>query len=320
MNAGCSSTSTRSLASYLDRIATAGFDRLIMHRARFSSLGAVVLAQRGARAGRAAPQPPAFRRGSCAGRETTSRDVDLERRLRIPGLEHGARIWRSRARSCSRHDRATPRRATLCTPTCRCVKDWSSTTSRGTASGSRRPIAIPTSAGGRRRAAERPTTGPSTPTGGATGRGALRSDAPDHGSPTREREWLEYAAILHDIGVHISYERHHKHSYYLIKNGDLRGFDPDEIETIALLTRYHRRVSPKRAGTPASPTSETASRDPGWRRSCGSRKAWIAATRRSSRPSIFTTGGTMGCCRSGPEATRSSSCGRPGVTRSRSSG
>src|SRR5207237_2317645 len=32
-----------------------------------------------------------------------------------------------------------------------------------------------------------------------------------HGLTDREREWLEYAALLHDIGVHISYERHHKH-------------------------------------------------------------------------------------------------------------
>ena len=53
-----------------------------------------------------------------------------------------------------------------------------------------------------------------------------------HGLTDREREWLEYSALLHDIGVHISYERHHKHSHYLIRNGDLRGFDPDEIETI----------------------------------------------------------------------------------------
>ena len=67
-----------------------------------------------------------------------------------------------------------------------------------------------------------------------------------HGLTDREREWLEYAALLHDIGVHISYERHHKHSYYLIKNGDLRGFEPDEIETIALVARYHRRATPKR--------------------------------------------------------------------------
>ncbi|HYT66076.1 MAG TPA: Ppx/GppA phosphatase family protein [Vicinamibacterales bacterium] len=62
----------------------------------------------------------------------------------------------------------------------------------------------------------------------------------------REREWLEYAALLHDAGVHISYERHHRHSYYLIKNGELRGFDPLEIEIIALLARYHRQATPKK--------------------------------------------------------------------------
>jgi exopolyphosphatase/guanosine-5'-triphosphate,3'-diphosphate pyrophosphatase len=68
-----------------------------------------------------------------------------------------------------------------------------------------------------------------------------------HGLGAREREWLEYAALLHDIGNHISYERHHRHSYYLIKNGDLRGFDPDEIEVMALIARYHRRAAPARA-------------------------------------------------------------------------
>jgi exopolyphosphatase/guanosine-5'-triphosphate,3'-diphosphate pyrophosphatase len=62
----------------------------------------------------------------------------------------------------------------------------------------------------------------------------------------REREWLEYAALLHDIGNHISYEGHHRHSYYLVKNGDLRGFEPEEIEVIALVARYHRRGRPKK--------------------------------------------------------------------------
>ncbi|MGE0445729.1 MAG: HD domain-containing protein, partial [Vicinamibacterales bacterium] len=68
-----------------------------------------------------------------------------------------------------------------------------------------------------------------------------------HGLSEREREWLEYAALMHDIGAHISYARHHKHSYYLIKNGDLRGFHPDEIEVLALVARYHRRGTPKRS-------------------------------------------------------------------------
>ncbi len=68
-----------------------------------------------------------------------------------------------------------------------------------------------------------------------------------HGLGPREREWLEYAALLHDVGVHISFTRHHKHSYYLIKNGDLRGFEPDEVEVIALTARYHRRGTPKKS-------------------------------------------------------------------------
>jgi exopolyphosphatase/guanosine-5'-triphosphate,3'-diphosphate pyrophosphatase len=68
-----------------------------------------------------------------------------------------------------------------------------------------------------------------------------------HGLGARERDWLEYAALLHDVGTHIGYERHHKHSYYLIRHGGLRGFDPDEIEIIALIARYHRQATPKRS-------------------------------------------------------------------------
>ena len=68
-----------------------------------------------------------------------------------------------------------------------------------------------------------------------------------HGLGAREREWLDHAALLHDIGVHISYGRHHKHSYYLIKNGDLRGFEPEEVEVIALVARHHRRGLPNKS-------------------------------------------------------------------------
>ena len=68
-----------------------------------------------------------------------------------------------------------------------------------------------------------------------------------HGLGDREREWLEYAALLHDIGNHISYDRHHRHSYYLIKNGGLRGFEPIEVELVALIARYHRQAVPKKS-------------------------------------------------------------------------
>lgn len=66
-----------------------------------------------------------------------------------------------------------------------------------------------------------------------------------HGLGDKEREWLEFGSYLHDIGNHISYKGHHRHSYYLVKNGNLRGFEPEEIEIMALLTRYHRRGVPK---------------------------------------------------------------------------
>ena len=68
-----------------------------------------------------------------------------------------------------------------------------------------------------------------------------------HKLSDREREWLEFAAILHDIGAHIGYERHLKHSHYLITNGGLRGFEPDEISIIALVARYHRESTPKKS-------------------------------------------------------------------------
>jgi exopolyphosphatase/guanosine-5'-triphosphate,3'-diphosphate pyrophosphatase len=68
-----------------------------------------------------------------------------------------------------------------------------------------------------------------------------------HHLTDRAREWLEFAALLHDIGMHISFDRHHKHSYYLIKNGGLRGFEPDEVEAIALIARYHRRAQPRKS-------------------------------------------------------------------------
>ena len=68
-----------------------------------------------------------------------------------------------------------------------------------------------------------------------------------HGLGAREREWLEFAALLHDIGGHIAYIGHDEHSYYLIRNGGLRGFEPEEVEVIALMARYHRRGRPKKS-------------------------------------------------------------------------
>jgi exopolyphosphatase/guanosine-5'-triphosphate,3'-diphosphate pyrophosphatase len=60
-----------------------------------------------------------------------------------------------------------------------------------------------------------------------------------------ERELLWAAAMLHDVGMTISYDDHHKHSRYLILGAELPGFDPRERMLIAQMSRYHRKGVPK---------------------------------------------------------------------------
>ena len=59
-----------------------------------------------------------------------------------------------------------------------------------------------------------------------------------------DRELLWAACLLHDIGVAVDYDDHHKHSRYLILNAGLPGFTPREVELIALVARYHRKGTP----------------------------------------------------------------------------
>jgi exopolyphosphatase / guanosine-5'-triphosphate,3'-diphosphate pyrophosphatase len=71
-----------------------------------------------------------------------------------------------------------------------------------------------------------------------------------HGLGADERELLEHAALLHDIGHHVAHESHHKHTAYLIQHGRLRGYDPEEVDALACLARYHRRGEPKPSHEP----------------------------------------------------------------------
>ena len=61
-----------------------------------------------------------------------------------------------------------------------------------------------------------------------------------------DRRVLADAAVLHDIGYHINYDRHHKHSYHLILHADLLGMTPEEQVLIANVARYHRGARPKK--------------------------------------------------------------------------
>ena len=59
------------------------------------------------------------------------------------------------------------------------------------------------------------------------------------------------------MGVHISYERHHKHSYYLIKSSGPSSFDAVELDIIANIARYHRKSHPSPRHLPFSQLSST---------------------------------------------------------------
>jgi exopolyphosphatase / guanosine-5'-triphosphate,3'-diphosphate pyrophosphatase len=61
-----------------------------------------------------------------------------------------------------------------------------------------------------------------------------------------DRATLADAALLHDCGYHINYDRHHKHSYHLIVHAELLGITPAEQVVIANVARYHRGAHPKR--------------------------------------------------------------------------
>jgi exopolyphosphatase/guanosine-5'-triphosphate,3'-diphosphate pyrophosphatase len=64
--------------------------------------------------------------------------------------------------------------------------------------------------------------------------------------PAGDRQLLECAARLQDVGYVINYDQHHKHSYHLIRNARLPGIRAHDQELIANVARYHRGAHPKR--------------------------------------------------------------------------
>ena len=235
------------LGEYLDGLAQAGFDRVVGTSGTVLSLGAVVLADQARAPG-----------GSLRNRRISGKqlrrvrnlltDVGLEKRLRVPGLDPrradlavaGAILLDTIVR------RLGATEITLCDLSLRegLVLDYIARHRKQIAQADRYPDV-------RRRSivelAERCNYWPEHAQQIARLALALFDQTRGiHAMTDHEREWLEYAALLHDVGVHISYERHHKHSFYLIKNGDLRGFEPHEVDIIALAARYHRRAEPKR--------------------------------------------------------------------------
>jgi exopolyphosphatase / guanosine-5'-triphosphate,3'-diphosphate pyrophosphatase len=83
---------------------------------------------------------------------------------------------------------------------------------------------------------------------------ALAAAGVHRGDP-KERELLWATGVLHDIGMAIDYDDHHKHSRYLILSAGLPGYSPRETALIGQAARYHRK------GTPALGEFESLARE-----------------------------------------------------------
>ncbi len=69
---------------------------------------------------------------------------------------------------------------------------------------------------------------------------------PRLGCPPEDREVLGDAALLHDVGYHIGFRGHQKHSYHLILHAELLGMSPGEQVMVANIARYHRGKRPRK--------------------------------------------------------------------------
>ena len=67
-----------------------------------------------------------------------------------------------------------------------------------------------------------------------------------------ERELLKYSSTLHDVGDFLSFNNHHLHSHYIISNAELLGFDPQEIQIMANIARFHRKKLPSKKAMKAT--------------------------------------------------------------------
>jgi exopolyphosphatase/guanosine-5'-triphosphate,3'-diphosphate pyrophosphatase len=65
-----------------------------------------------------------------------------------------------------------------------------------------------------------------------------------HDGDARERGLLSAAAALHDIGMAVGYDDHHKHGRYLLVTNGLPGFSPAETAVVGQTIRYHRKGTP----------------------------------------------------------------------------
>ncbi len=59
------------------------------------------------------------------------------------------------------------------------------------------------------------------------------------------REWLSWAARVHEIGLAIAHSQHHHHGAYILRHADLAGFSRQEQQLLAAVVEMHRRKPDK---------------------------------------------------------------------------
>jgi exopolyphosphatase/guanosine-5'-triphosphate,3'-diphosphate pyrophosphatase len=61
-----------------------------------------------------------------------------------------------------------------------------------------------------------------------------------------QRELLGYSALMHDLGMFLSYDNHNAHSAYVIRNAELLGFDQTEQAIMATTALFHGKALPRK--------------------------------------------------------------------------
>lgn len=61
----------------------------------------------------------------------------------------------------------------------------------------------------------------------------------------KERIYLKFTAVLHDVGKYINLNQHEIHSYDIINSQDIMGFSSDDLRLVANIARYHTGELPQ---------------------------------------------------------------------------
>jgi len=67
---------------------------------------------------------------------------------------------------------------------------------------------------------------------------------------------LQVSAIVHEIGITVRPNRHHRHAFYLINASPMVGLSASEKKLVAIVVRYHRKRRPDAHSEPFNELSE----------------------------------------------------------------